>query len=84
MEFERHPKISCAMPDSESKVILDVEGGETKWVKLGSENTKFFHTKATINYRHNHISTLQNEDQVDICDHDGKAIILWKLSNIEW
>jgi hypothetical protein len=21
---------------------------------------------------------LQHEDQVDICDHDGKAIILWK------
>jgi hypothetical protein len=52
--------------------------GKIKWVKLGNENTKFFHTKDTINFRHNHIATLQNEDQVEISDHDGKAAILWK------
>jgi hypothetical protein len=27
MGFERHPKISCAMSDSKSKYILEVEGG---------------------------------------------------------
>jgi hypothetical protein len=32
--------------------------GKIKWVKLGNENTHFFHTKATINYRHNYISML--------------------------
>jgi hypothetical protein len=36
--------------------------GKIKWVKLGNENTKFFHTKATINYRHNFIAMLKNED----------------------
>jgi hypothetical protein len=36
--------------------------GKIKWVKLGNENTKFFHTKATINYRHNYISMLLNEN----------------------
>jgi hypothetical protein len=51
--------------------------GKIKWVKLGNENTKFFHTKATINYRHNYISMLLNENQAEICDHDGKATILW-------
>ena len=30
--------------------------GKIKWVKLGDANTKFFHSKATINYRHNYIS----------------------------
>jgi hypothetical protein len=52
--------------------------GKIKWVKLGNENTKFFHTKATINFRQNHIATLQNEEQVEISDHEGKAAILWK------
>jgi hypothetical protein len=36
--------------------------GKIKWVKLGNENTKFFHTKATINYRHNFISVLENDE----------------------
>jgi hypothetical protein len=31
--------------------------GKVKWVKFGDENTRFFHTKATISYRHNHIAT---------------------------
>jgi hypothetical protein len=45
---------------------------------LGNENTWFFHTKATINYRHNYISMLRNKDHVDINDHEGKAGILWE------
>ena len=45
-------------------------------MKFGDENTKFFHTKASINYRHNHIAVLQNDDQVEISDHAGKAAIL--------
>ena len=52
--------------------------GKIKWVKLGDENTHFFHSKATINYRHNYIAMLKNSDQADIFDHDGKADILWK------
>jgi hypothetical protein len=52
--------------------------GKIKWVKLGDENTKFFHTRATINFRHNKIAMLQNDDLADITDHDGKAEILWK------
>jgi hypothetical protein len=50
--------------------------GKIKWVKLGSENTKFFHTKATINYRHNFIGMITNDDLEEISDHDGKASIL--------
>jgi hypothetical protein len=45
---------------------------------LGNENTRFFHTKATINYRHNYISMLRNKDLAEINDHDGKADILWE------
>ncbi|XP_073359845.1 uncharacterized protein [Aegilops tauschii subsp. strangulata] len=43
--------------------------GKIKGVKLGDENTKFFHTKATINHRHNNIAILLNEDSVEISDH---------------
>jgi hypothetical protein len=52
--------------------------GKIKWVKLGDANTRFFHTKATINYRHNYISMLVNDSLAEISDHDGKADILWK------
>jgi hypothetical protein len=52
--------------------------GKIKWVKLGNENTKFFHTKATTNYRKNYISMLLNDEQVEISDHDGKAALLRK------
>jgi hypothetical protein len=52
--------------------------GKIKWVKLGNENTRFFNTKIIINYRHNYISMLKNEDLADISDHDGKAAILWE------
>jgi hypothetical protein len=45
-------------------------------VKLRNENTKLFHTKTTINYRHNYISMLANEDQTEITDHEGKTSIL--------
>ena len=51
--------------------------GKIKGVKLGDENTKNFHTKASINHRHNHIVMLKNEDQVEITDHAGKAALLW-------
>jgi hypothetical protein len=51
---------------------------EIKWVKLGDANIRFFHTKGTINFRHNHIEMLKNSDDAEISDHDGKADILWK------
>jgi hypothetical protein len=52
--------------------------GKIKWVKLGNENTKFFHTKATINYRHNYIAMLKNDELIEISDHEGNTSILWK------
>ena len=58
--------------------------GKIKGVKFGGENTKFFHTKATINHRHNHIDVHQNEDQMDISDHAGKAAVLWEALKKEW
>jgi hypothetical protein len=51
--------------------------GKIKWVKLGDANTTFFHTKATINYMHNYIAMLK-DNETKITVHDGKAEILWK------
>jgi hypothetical protein len=40
-------------------------------VKLGDANTRFFHNKATINYRNNFISMLRDESLSEITDHEG-------------
>ena len=52
-----------------------------KGVKFGDENTKKFHTEASINHRHNQIAMLKNEDQVEITDHAGKDALLWNAFN---
>ena len=52
--------------------------GKINWVKLGDTNSKFFHARASVRHRYNFISSLKNDDQMDILDHDGKAAILWK------
>jgi hypothetical protein len=49
--------------------------GKIKWVKLGDANTRFFHTKATINYRNNYISKLQNSDQAEVFE---RCCSIWK------
>lgn len=46
-------------------------------IKFGDECTKFFHGMATISYRRNSISQLQNEQGAWISDHQGKAGLLW-------
>jgi hypothetical protein len=49
-----------------------------RWAKLGDENTKFFHSVATRNYRHNYITGLVDEDDRYISEHHQKAAILWR------
>ena len=58
--------------------------GKIKGVKFGDENTNFFHTKASINHKHNEIAMLLNEDQVEITDHEGKEAILWEAFKKYW
>lgn len=50
--------------------------GRVKWVTLGSENSQFFHAMATIQHRNNSITTLINQDGVEVSDHDGKSKLL--------
>jgi hypothetical protein len=50
-----------------------------KWAKFGSENTSFFHSMATIRFRHkNSISSLVRSDGSVAVEHSEKAGILWQ------
>jgi hypothetical protein len=44
-----------------------------RWFKLGGENTKFFHSKATERYRHNKIAEIKDDDGNTLVDHNDKA-----------
>lgn len=48
-----------------------------RWVKLGDENTHFFHTMATIAHKRNFIVALSDSDGNSITDHEQKANLLW-------
>jgi len=45
-------------------------------VRFGDECTKFFHAMATINFRKNSISSLRDDYNNIITDHDGKEALL--------
>jgi len=51
--------------------------GAIKWVTLGDASTKFFHAQATIKYRRNLITHLQDEQGNILTDHSGKANLIW-------
>ena len=46
-------------------------------IKVGEENTKFFHAMASERYRHNSISSLRLEDGSVVTDHEQMAAALW-------
>jgi hypothetical protein len=48
-----------------------------RWFKLGGENTKFFHSKATERYRHNKIAEIKDDDGNILVDHNEKANAFW-------
>ena len=46
-------------------------------IKIGEENTKFFHAMATERYRRNTISSIRNEAGDLISDHQQLAGMFW-------
>lgn len=43
----------------------------------GDANTKFFHAHATLNYRRNLITVLEDDSGQSISDHSAKADLVW-------
>jgi hypothetical protein len=48
-----------------------------RWVKMGDENTAFFHAMATVRYRKNSIARFTLSDGREVTEHTEKAEILW-------
>jgi mannosylglycoprotein endo-beta-mannosidase len=48
-----------------------------RWVKVGEDNTKFFHAMATQRNRRNTISMIKTSDGRIVNDHDEIAALLW-------
>lgn len=51
--------------------------GKIKWVTLGDENSKFFHSLATIQQRRNKIACIRRPDDSLEYKHEGKPALLW-------
>jgi hypothetical protein len=49
-----------------------------RWFKLGGENTKFFHSKATERYIHNKIAEITHDDGNVLYDHQDEANAFWQ------
>lgn len=47
------------------------------WLKLGDENTSFFHSMATIYHKRNFIVSLGRADGHAVIEHGQKANLLW-------
>jgi hypothetical protein len=51
--------------------------GSIKWVTLGDASTKFFHANATIKFKNNLITSLEDSSTGQmVTDHDAKALII--------
>lgn len=52
--------------------------GAVKWVTLGDASTKFFHATATIKYRRNLITSLEDSSGALVTTHEEKADQIWR------
>ena len=48
-----------------------------RYIKVGEENSIFFHAMATERLRRNSIASLRSDDDVVVTDHDQMAGMLW-------
>ena len=76
MELQGHHQKSPSESPEVQKHLLEKRYTANR-IKLGDENTKFFHAMATISYIRNAISQLRDENVNWISDHEGKAALLF-------
>ena len=48
-----------------------------KWITLGDAGTKFFHANASIKFKRNLITTLENSEGDIVTEHNAKADLIW-------
>ena len=48
-----------------------------KWITLGDASTKFFHANASIKFKRNLITTLENSEGDIVTEHNAKADLIW-------
>jgi hypothetical protein len=52
--------------------------GQIKWVTLGDTSTHFFHAHASVKYTRNLVTSLVDDNDNPVYDHDSKANLLWQ------
>jgi hypothetical protein len=55
-----------------------MQRGRIKWATPGDENTKFFHSTASIRHNKNSIMMLKDRDGLEKYNHEDKAEIIWE------
>ena len=85
-DFRELSNLEQNLRDISKQHMLDLlERQNTYWRQRGKINlVKLGDARATVSWRHNHITSLKNDSQIEIVDHDRKAAILWNASKIEW
>lgn len=61
----------------EQQHIYQKQRGKIKWVQLGDANTKFFHANATLKFKRNLITVLEDDNGHTLSDHTEKANLIW-------
>jgi hypothetical protein len=77
MELQKNYSGTSCKPFGATKSLLKAKG-KIKWATLVDENTKFFHSTATIRKNKNGIRSLIDEQGLEKFGHDEKASMLWE------
>jgi hypothetical protein len=62
----------------EQQRVYWMQRGTIKWATLGDENTKIFHSTASIRHNKNSIMMLKDRDGLEKYNHEDKAEIIWE------
>lgn len=82
MELQEYFTVSCKQA-TETTNDYWKERGIIKWVKSGDECTYVIHANATIKYRNSTITSIVDDQDNVLQEHEQKVDILWKAYK-EW
>jgi hypothetical protein len=76
MELQASGKDQLELLLEKNKRFTGCREEESKWATLGDENTKFFHTPATIRHNKNSNMVLKDSNGVHKHNHEDKAKLM--------